>query len=155
MPKKKLSDDLELEIDNGGVMTMKELRTFIKGQKLSPSDLFTVYDILEDELMKEAVKEQTNFELAYRDELSRREVEEMSKEDKEYEEELNNVDLLPEGDAVPSSGQREEKKPAEKKPDEEKKPPEDKEGDLLPPGEKESSESTEDDQGNEGPLLPG
>lgn len=61
MPKRKLDDSLELEIEDGGVMTMRELREFIKEQKLSPSDLFDKFDILEDPMMKEAVEEQTKF----------------------------------------------------------------------------------------------
>jgi len=147
MAKKKLSDDLELEIESGGVMTMRELREFIKEQKLSPSDLFNKFDLLEDELMKEAVNEKADFELEYRDQEAQRELEKMDKEDKEHKEELNNVDLLPEGSVPVGPEKKQEKK---------EKSSEDKEGDLLPPGEGgESSEGTEDDHDDEnGDLLP-
>jgi len=142
---KKKSDDLEIELDNGGVMTMKELRRFVKVEKLSPSDLFSEFDILEDDLMKKAVEKQTEFELEYRDELSRKEIEKMDKE--KDEDELSNVDLLPEGDAPAGPERRQRKK---------EKPEEGKEDDLFPPGGGSSeTEDDEGDQGGEGELLPG
>jgi len=145
---KKKSDDLEIELDGGGSMTMRELRRFIKVEKLSPADLFSEFDILEDPMMKKAVEQQTNFELEFRDSEAQKEIEKMDKEDKEDKDEIKDFDLLPEGSIPSGLEKRQEKK---------EKPEEGKEDDLFPPGDKGSSEDTEEDEGDqgEGGMLPG
>jgi len=147
MAKKKLSDDLELEVDlekcaGFGVLTMREIRQFIKDQKLSPTDLFNRFDVLEDPIMKEAVEEGVKFEIAYKNEESLRETKKMDKENKEIDIE---IDL-----GIP--GQQPSSEQPKKKPEEKEEPLESDKEDLLPPGE--PSKDNKDDQEKNGELLP-
>lgn len=144
----KKNDNRTIEADDGNIFTVKELKRFIRKSDITPSDLFDEYSLQEDPEIKKLISERADYEMESRDRESQREVEKMDKEDKEYKEELNNVDLLPEGDAPPSGPERKQEK--------KEKSEEDKEADLLPPSDKESSEIGDDDQGDEEePLLPG
>ena len=149
MPEKKKErnlDDLELEVDleksaaGFGVITMGELRKFIKDQKLMPTDLFSTVDVLEDPIMKGAVADGVKFEKAYEQELAIREEKKMETKD-------NNFDILPGGD-TPTKKEQEKKIPSKEEEEIE---------DLMPAGGEtlERKTNNEGDQGEDDDLQPG
>jgi len=136
MSDKRLKDDLEIVSDDGKTIKLGELRKFVKSEKLSPSDLFSESDIIDDPGIKNLVKDQVDFELEYRDSQAQEETNKQLKEEVEEEK------------------KREKFKEKKKEIDEVK----DNDFDLMPPGAGGESSGEDkggdDDQGGSPDLLP-
>lgn len=149
MAEKRISDDLEIVVNNGAMFKLKELRRFLaKEGKIKPSDLFDRYDLLEDPAIKEAIEEGVGFELEYRDKQADEELNEEMRKEIDNEEDF---DL-----GIP--GQQPSSEPQSKKEQEKKQEPlESDADDLLPAGNSEpGNKGSSGDQGEDkNPLLPG